>query len=465
MRPLAFLLLFVSSPVQDLVVPLDGGDNERVLLADGALSLASDWAKWSKPQDPSKWHVTTDLKVFQGRLFASSCYDFDDKGMLSPWAYSDGNEFSEYLPATGEWKVVHSQKTSMVFNMQVLGKKLMAPEFHAFTANRLYSFDGREWSESFPLPKEMLHGMDLCEWKGKIYLGGSWRTKSGETAQNDPNWYGGYARLFESADEGKSWKEVYETKENGRVLSMTPWRDKLWINSRGFDLMSWDGKAWTQVPIRIKNSNVNPALGPGPLIVMGDRLCIVNAPLVYLFDGKEWESVTPGYVTCAKLGDTLYGVRDDGQVCSTADGKKWTKVTTEAIPREEFDRKAPLGRPIKRGSITIHRGRLVVGTGATGLVYLSALHEKGTATLAPVKSSLSTATVSVDADVPDGTKLTVQLRSAKSKDELTKASWKSPDDKGAVRFGKSDEWLQARVVMESDKERRKSPLVRAITLR
>ncbi len=445
----------------------DGADLERVIVADdGTLSLASDWTKWLKPADPSKWHVVTDLKVFQGRLFCSSCYDFDDKGMLSPWAYSDGNEFCEYFPATDEWKVSHTQKTSMVFNMRVIGNKLMAPEFHAFTANRFYSFDGKEWAESFPLPKETLHGMDLCEWKGKVYLGGSWRTHDADTAKNDPNWYGGYARLFESGDEGKTWTQVYETQENGRVLSMTPWRDKLWINSRGFDLKSWDGKAWTVHPIRVKNSNVNPALGAGPLIVMGEKLCVVNTQLVYLFDGKEWESVTPGYVTCAKLGETLYGVRDDGHVCSTTDGKKWTKITTEAIPKEEFDRKAPQGRPIKRGSVMIYRGRLVVGTGATGLVYTSPFHEKGTVTLPAAKLDLPTsATLAVDAVVPDGSTLAVQVRSAKTKDELAKAPWKTPNDKGLVTFGKADAWLQVRAVMETDKERRKSPIVKSILLK
>jgi hypothetical protein len=442
------------------------GDHERTIAADGALTLGSEPGKWLKPQDPSKWHVVTDLKVFQGRLIASSCYDFDDKGMLSPWAYSDGNDFCEYLPAADEWKVIHSQKTSMVFTMAVVGDRLYAPEFHAFTANRLYAFDGKEFKESFPLPKEMLHGMEIAEWKGNLYLAGSWRTQSGGDARNDPNWYGGYARIYESSDAGATWREVYATKENGRVLSLAVWKDRLWANSRGIDLVSWDGTAWKNHPMKIKNSNVVPALGAGPLIPMGDKLAIVNSPLVYLFDGKDWDSVTPGYVACAKIGATLYGVRDDGHVHTSTDGKKWTKVTSEAIPKDEFDRKAPMGRPIRRGSIALYRGRLVVGTGATGTVTMSPLHEKGTATFAAVKAALpASAMISVDAAVPDGAKLTVQTRSAKTKDDLAKATWKSADESGVVKFAKGDEWLQVRAVLESDKDRRKGPFVRSILLK
>jgi hypothetical protein len=462
------LLQAAQEPAWRASLAKEGADAERVVAAeDGSLSLASDWSKWTKPADPSKWHVVTDLKVFQGRLIGSSCYDFDGSGMLSPWAYSDGNEFVEYLPASDEWKVIHSQKTSMVFNFREVAGKLYAPEFHAFTANRLYTFDGGEWKETFPLPKEMLHGMDVCEWKGKIYLAGSWRTKSGNEAQNDPNWYGGYAKLYESSDAGATWKEVYETRENGRVLSLTPWKDRLWANSRGVDLVSWDGAGkWAEHPIKLKGSSLTPPIGPGALLPMGERLCVVNAPLVYLFDGKAWDSATPGCVTCAKIGDTLYGVRDDGHVFTTTDGKKWTKATTEAIPKAEFDRQAPLGRPIKRGSVMVHRGRLVVGTGATGLVYMTPFHEKGSFSTAPAKASLPrSGTLEVDAVAPDGTKLVVQVRSAASREELAKASWKTPDEKGAVGFGKDHAWVQARVQMESDRERRRSPIVRAISLK
>jgi hypothetical protein len=64
----------------------------------------------------------------------------------------------------------------------------------------------------------------------------------------------------------------------------------------------------------------------------------------------------------------------------------------------------------------------------------------------------------VDASVPDGTSLKVEVRTARTREGLAGAAWREPRDLPA-----GHRWMEARVELRGDKERRTSPLVRGVS--
>ena len=215
--------------------------------------------------------------------------------------------------------------------------------------------------------------------------------------------------------------------------------------------MSFDGRTWTTHELKLKGApeSLKALLGPGDLVSAGRRLIVCNPSVLYTFDGKTWESSTPGAVAAATVNGTTWLLRDDGAVVASTDGKSWKSAAKDSIPADEFKRTELCYR---RGSLTVFRGRLVVGTGAKGNVYASPFVEKGTCITAPAKGS---GRVAVDSTAPDGTSLGLDLRTSRDRDGLASAPWSA-----SLEIPDGHAWWQLRVSMESDKARRFSPVVR-----
>lgn len=442
-------------------------ESERAVRDDatGEITIAGNASKMVLHADPSKWHVITDMVVFRGRLLASASYDFDTDWFLRPWGYSNGAQILEFETATGEWKVIHELAESMILNVRVVGDRVMLPEFYPLNerSRLVHTYDGKAWDALGLLPQQNWHVMDVIESGGKLYVSGSWRDLE---QKNDPAWWPGYGRVFVSEDGGKTWTQIHRTKENGRILDLVEFKGKLYGNEIGKQLIAWDGKKWDPVPVKLDVSPpVDAKLGSAHLMAFADRIVAINADLYYLFDGKKWTSHTPGYIDLWKEGKTLYGLRDNGHVYTTADAVKWERATRDPVPEKEFARMAEKGRPLHRGAVALHRGRLFVGTGAEGKIYAAAYHEKGKYTSKPEERAMGEKlAVEWDAATPSGTSLKLRLRTAESRDKLEKASWKdlakSPAD---VAVSKGHRWVQYRVEMESDGEL--TPVLRSLVLK
>ncbi|MBI2901206.1 MAG: hypothetical protein HYY17_13570 [Planctomycetes bacterium] len=422
----------------------------------GEVTLAADPSRLAEHSRPTKWHVVTDMVVFRGRLLASACYDFDSEWFLKPWAYSNGAQILEYSPESDEWKLLHEMAESMVLNVRVVDDRVLIPEFFPLNGRSrlVHAFDGKEWGTLGLLPAQNWHVMDVLRFGGALYVSGSWRD---ESPGDDPRWWKGYGRVFRSADDGRTWTEIHRTKENGRVLDMVEFRGRLYANEIGKQFIAWDGKKWEEIPVRLEpKPPVEPKLGSAHLMVFADRIVAINSALYYLFDGKKWTSHTPGYVDLWREGKTLYGLRDDGHVCATRDAVAWERVTKEGVPAKEFARMAEKGRPLHRGAVAVHRGRLFVGTGAEGRIYAAPYHGKGRFVSKPQEIDLSKGgRLTWDAVVPKGTSLKVRVRSAESMEALDRAAWADAPAKG-------HRWVQWRADLASDGKR--TPVARNVRI-
>lgn len=442
---------------------LQDADRVRVDAATGEITLAPRNSVLRAQSDPSKFDVVTEMAVYRGRLIASACMDFDETSIYQPSAYSTEAQVLEFSPEKEEWTVLREMQSSMVFNMRVVSDLLMVPEYFPMNdrSRRIHTFDGQSWGE-LPglLPQETWHIMDVMKMGDTLYCSGSWRDLDPAARQNDPNWFKGYGHVFESKDGGKTWKDLRRTRDVGRCLDMVEFRGKLYCNERGYQLISWDGKAWTEIPVRFDGSKVDAKLGSAHLMAFADKIVAINADLVYTFDGTKWKSQQPGYIDLWREGSVLYGLREDGHVCSTTDASKWTVVTKEGVPAKEFDRQAKKGRPIHRGALAMHRGRLHVGTGAEGRIYAAAFEEKGAYTSRAEKFEAG-AKLSLAWEAGAGVR--IRWRSAETAEDLPKASWKDAASSPAeVALPKKHRFAQWRAELEGDG--RRTPIVKSAKL-
>ncbi len=427
-----------------------------------AATLAADNSKLVEHSDPGRWDVVGNMVPMDGRLLASTSFDFTEGRMLSPWAYSEESQVLEFDPVEDRWVVLKDIPKSMIFNLRVVNGKLLVPEYYPWTADRVTAYDGKEWSELGKLPGAMLHGMDICAYQGKLLWSGSWRATSVEEALKDPKWYGGYGKVFESADEGKTWKEIYSDPLNGRMQDLVVFKDKVYCNRRGQTLMRWDGKEWKELSIGIAtNKGEKAVLGSGLLTVFKDAILAVSSPLYYRYDGDAWQAYMPGFLRLFVDGDTCYGIRDDGHVYSSTDGKKWKKITETGVPKAEYERTCQMGRTLRRGSVAMHHGRLHVGTGATGKFFAAAYRPKGTL-VGPARKTEGGTTLTWNARVPEGARLVASVRTARTARELKDAPWRGEyaASPATPDIPKGHAAMQVRFSFEGDG--RRSPALRSV---
>jgi hypothetical protein len=412
--------------------------------ADRSLTLKTEFPKLVYLGDPSKYDVITDMTVFRGRLFCASSYNVDNQ-----FLYSANGQILEAEP-WGGWKVEKDVRGSMLLNLRVGGGRLAYACFSGPT-DEVGVYDGSAWEVMAKLPQRMLHGMDVCVYKGKLYWSGALRPLNAEEFEKNAEAFKGLGVVYESADGGKTWKEIYRDKEPGRILDMVVLKDKMYANRRGTNLMSWDGTAWKDLPVGVPTNPGDKALlGAGLLTVHKDAILAVSTPLYYRFDGDRWTSHTPGFFRLFVDQDRVYGLRADGHVYQSTDGKNWGKVTETGVPPEEFGpdpAKTRTAAPLRRGSLAVHRERLYVGSGNEGKIFASKFAAKGTYTSGARTAAGGTRLI-WDAHAPPGTTFTMSVRSAAAKEQLGTAVWREPDDTFAVP--KDHKVLQYRATLASE---------------
>ncbi len=427
----------------------------------GEITLAGRTDALREHSRPTKWDVVTDLVVFRGRLLAIACMDFDgSSGMLAPWAYSNGAEVLEYSPRTDEWTVLRDMEGSMFFNARVVDGRLLLPEYYPLEGRSrlVHSFDGVEWTTLGLLPEQNWHVMDAAGFGGRLYASGAWRDQAPVDEDDPKTWWNGYGHVFESADGGKTWRDIRRTSENGRVLDLVEFRGRLWGNERGHRLIAWDGKRWEEVPVRLSQAGVVP-LGNANLYVFAGRIFAAHADLVYTYDGAKWDSYRPGFLDVWVEGKRAWGLRENGKVAVSEDGVHWTLRTREGVPPKEFDRIAQAGRPLHRGSVALHRGRLFVGTGAEGRIWAAPYEEKGSLTSEPAELPVGSPPALLWE--AEGAGARVRWRTAATGEDLEKAPWKDATASPArIDPPRKHRWVQWRVQMESDG--RRTPVVRGV---
>jgi hypothetical protein len=392
----------------------------------GTVTLAGRHTKLVEHSDASKRVVIVDLLVFKERLLAFG-------------SYGGNTEVVEYDVMSDEWKVL-KEMSGFIINPRVVGDRILMPDHVG--SGPVHTFDGAEWG-GLKIPAQ-LHTMDVAKYGGKLYV------STGGTSNR--------GKVLESADEGATWKEIRETKEAGRVLDMVEFKGKLWANERGAQLIAWDGKAWTEHPVKLPvKEKIDAKVGNAQLFVLGEKLLATQAELVYSFDGSKWSSAAPGCIDIWREGKTAYGLREDGSVHSSTDGAKWSAVTKEHAPAKDFDTNTGGARPYHRGAIAIHRGRLWVG-GGEGRIHAGAVEEKGRWTSAPIeRGPYQEAAVQWSCFAPEGTTAKIKVRSAEGREGLEGAPWvEAAGDRQAV--AESHRFAQVRVEMTSDGKR--SPAVR-----
>lgn len=412
--------------------------------ADRTVTLRAELGKLVYVCDPSKYDVITDMAVFRGRLFAASSYNVDNQ-----FLYSASGQILEVEPSGG-WTVAKDVRGSMLLNVRVVGGSLAYACFSGPT-DEVGAYDGSAWETLGKLPQRMLHGMDVCAYKGKLYWSGALRPLKAEEFEKIPDASKGLGVVYETADQGKTWKEIYRDKEAGRILDMVVLKDRLYANRRGTNLMSWDGSAWKDLPVAVPTNPGDKALlGAGLLTVHKDAILAVSTPLYYRFDGDKWTSHTPGFFRLFVDQDRVYGLRPDGHVYLSTDGRNWTKLTETGVPPEEFGpdpAKTRTAAPLRRGSLAFHRNRLYVGTGNAGKVFASKFAEKGAYTSGPRPTAGGTRLV-WDAHAPPGATFSMSVRSAATKEQLGSAEWREAGETLAVP--KDHKVLQYRATFTSE---------------
>ena len=409
-----------------LLLAAQDGSEKVFVDAGGTVTLTGRHAKLVEHSDPSKRGVIVDLLVFKGRLIAFGTYD--------------GNtEILEYDLRSDEWKVI-KESQGFIINPRVVGDRILMPDHVG--SGPVHTFDGETWG-GLTIPRQ-LHTMDVAPFGGQLYV------STGGTSNR--------GKVLESADDGVTWKEIRETKDAGRVLDMVEFKGKLWANERGAQLIAWDGKVWTEHPVKLPvKEKIDAKVGNAQLFVLGDRILATQAELVYTFDGSKWSSSAPGYIDLWREGKVMYGLREDGSVHSSTDGAKWSAVTKEHAAAKDFDRNYGGARPYHRGAIAMHRGRLWVGAGE-GKMYAGTVEEKGRwSSPAFERGPYQENVLAWESSAPEGTTLKVKVRSAESREGLDGAAWvDATGDRHTV--AESHRFGQVRAELGSDG--RKTPALR-----
>jgi len=167
--------------------------------------------RFSKDDAEDSWARSVwDLYTFQGRLYVG-CGDWNNnRNPIDIWSY--GKSTNNAAP---DWKKDFTVDDESVDVFREFDGKLYVPgrDSEKVVLGNLYTKSGIKWQKQQTIP-DSKYVLDAARFQGKLYT----------TTGTDHG-----AALFESSNEGKSWKRVGESWKSARFFEMAPLRAFLLI--------------------------------------------------------------------------------------------------------------------------------------------------------------------------------------------------------------------------------------------
>jgi len=345
---------------------------------------------------------------------------------------------------------------------------------------RLHVFDGTRWSvKKMNTDVATVHCWDIVNVRGRLHVISTWHMTSNIFSAKD---------TFLSAEnpDDVAWTT---TQHHARfpyfIAQLQPFEDRLFTQTR-----RGGGALIELVGARLKPSVVARDLGEGrgDLIVFGETMYVGIGRKVHAFDGKEAVEVGDiGRITwkfAEHDGELYLAASDQSGNRAKRSGILWGDEDLDA-ELWKLDRSTGTFRRIWKGeeenafSLESYRGRLYLGTGSHGNVYVSAYARTGE--FVSEVRDMNSATVNygrivIDADSVKGTSYGVQIRTAKTKEALASRAFVGPYRKTDACFTGTrgrpisrqhdgERYIQYKVVLRTSDPRHLTPVFRSITIR
>jgi hypothetical protein len=410
--------------------------------------------------DPTDDETITCMAEFKGKLYLGSC--------TRPGDTDTGSIFT-YDPDLHEWKKVFQVNEQGIIRLEAHRDTLYVPGYDAndggWDLGNIYVHDGETWVERRKVPRAV-HTYGLAVLDGRIYLSADVFDEGlvGDNSKSRVNLYG---RVMSSGDGGLTWREEYRSPEPGQDVGLLAvFKDQLVLNARG-DLVVGKGREWR--PLHPDGANFLYVL---EFAADGNRLLLGTPFGLCYFDGRRtWRSPFfshyPGLgivrgitrfkdqwvLASYRHGDISHGPggthtyprldRGDGRL---PEGFLWV-VSQKALERDATGGSLDWEKDGIR-TVTVKdvptccrgfRGRVYVGTHGEGRVLVLPVAKEGSLEAAP--RSIARAgdhRLRWQAATPPGTTVTLQLRTAATREALANAPYVGPDGTSESRFDRPD---------------------------
>lgn len=403
-----------------------GMDGTRILPETGELRLEADPGEMVFAFDATEWRNVTSMAVYRDKLYLGACDQV---------SVHDSGDVAVYNEDTASVEKIFSVQEQGLAEVYAFGAKLYVPGTDSTTdanTGNIYIFDGEIWVKKSTITGgKVAHVWDMGMMGGKLYV----------STNNREN----KAILWESADDGDTWKVVYEYKlVAGTAIYMQDiavYKGKLytWImhNYHGavdIGLVEFDGKegkpiypfgednyvSWVTfghvkddlyvcgrfgpfyVPKEEKSLllSVSPQfkkrkIGKNPPVHGCCAFNGENCEQVSFFDGVQVRAIGEFIGAPVVIFENPTGGKSR---LATYDGEEWREISS--IPEGNSGE-----------SIAEYHGRLFVGTEGAGNIYVSAYRRSGSATTKPLEVKPGEKkNISINEEVPEKTSLEIQVR-------------------------------------------------------